>query len=74
MYRGHRLDCGYRLDLLVDESIIVEVKAVERIEPVHKAQLLSYLRQLQLKLGLLMNFNVRWLKDGTKRVANGFPE
>jgi GxxExxY protein len=74
VYRGRQLDCGYRLDLLVENSVIVEVKAIERLERVHSAQLLSYLRQLKLKLGLLINFNVRWLQDGIKRVVNGFPE
>ena len=74
VYRGHRLDCGYRVDLLVEDSIIVEVKAVERLERVHSAQLLSYLRQLKLKLGLLVNFNVRWLQDGIKRIVNDFPD
>jgi GxxExxY protein len=74
IYRGQQLDCGYRLDLLVNESIVIEVKAIERLERVHSAQLLSYLRQLRLKLGLLINFNVRWLQDGIKRVVNSFPE
>jgi GxxExxY protein len=74
VYRGHRLDCGYRVDLLVEDSIIVEVKTVERLERVHSAQLLSYLRQLKLKLGLLVNFNVRWLQDGIKRIVNDFPD
>jgi len=74
VYRGHQLDCGYRVDLLVEDSIIVEVKAVERLERVHSAQLLSYLRQLKLKLGLLVNFNVRWLQDGIKRIVNDFPD
>ena len=74
VYRGHRLDCGYRLDLLVEDAIIVEVKAIERLERVHSAQLLSYLRQTKLKLGLLFNFNVKWLQDGIKRIVNGFPE
>ena len=74
VYRGHRLDCGYRLDLLVEGEIIIEVKAIERLERVHSAQLLSYLRQTKLKLGLLINFNVKWLQDGIKRVVNGFPE
>jgi GxxExxY protein len=74
VYRGYRLDCGYRLDLLVEGAIIVEVKAIERLERVHSAQLLSYLRQLKLKLGLLFNFNVKWLQDGIKRVVNAFPE
>jgi GxxExxY protein len=74
VYRGHQLDCGYRLDLLVEDSIIIEVKAIEHLERVHSAQVLSYLRQLKLKLGLLINFNVRWLKHGIKRVVNDFPE
>ena len=74
VYRGHQLDCGYRLDLLVEGSIVVEVKAIERLERVHSAQVLSYLRQLNLKLGLLINFNVRWLQDGIKRIVNAFPE
>ena len=73
-YRGQILDCGYRIDLLVEDAVIVEVKAIERLERVHAAQLLSYLRQTKLKLGLLFNFNVRWLQDGIKRVVNGFPE
>ena len=74
LYRGQHVDCGYRLDLLVEEAVVVEVKAIERVERVHAAQVLSYLRQLRLKLGLLINFNVRWLQDGIKRVVNGFPE
>ena len=74
IYRGQRLDCGSRLDLLVEDAIIVEVKSVERLERVHRAQLLSYLKQSNLKLGLLINFNVKWLQDGIKRVVNGFPE
>jgi GxxExxY protein len=74
VYRGRRLDCGCRLDLLVEDAIIVEVKAIERLERVHAAQLLSYLRQTKLNLGLLFNFNVKWLQDGIKRVVNAFPE
>jgi GxxExxY protein len=57
-YRGRTLDVGYRLDLLVEESVIVEVKAIELIQPVHSAQLLSYLRFTGCKVGLLINFNV----------------
>jgi GxxExxY protein len=64
-YRGQRLDCGYRVDLLVERSIVVEVKAIERLERVHSAQLLSYLRQLKLKLGLLINFNVNGFKTAS---------
>ena len=74
VYRGRTLDCGYRLDLLIENAIIVDVKSIERLAPVHSAQLLSYLRQLKLKLGLLINFNVKWLEDGIKRIVNAFPE
>jgi GxxExxY protein len=75
-YKGHPLDVGgYRLDLLVEGLVIVEVKAVEKLEPVHSAQLLSYLRFASCRVGLLFNFNVKWLiEDGLKRVVNGFPE
>ena len=74
VYRGHTLSCGYRLDLLVEGAIIIEVTSIERLERVHGAQLLSYLRQSNLKLGLLMNVNVKWLQDGIKRIVNDFPE
>jgi GxxExxY protein len=74
-YRGQTMDCGYRLDLLVEGLVVVEVKAVERFERVHSAQLLSYLRFAKCKVGLLFNFNVKWLtQEGVKRVVNGFPE
>ena len=68
-----KLDCGYRLDLLVEEAVIVEIKAVDRLAPIHKAQLLSYLRLSGCKVGLLINFNVKVLKDGIRRVVNDFP-
>jgi GxxExxY protein len=74
VYKETQLDCGYRLDLVVDQSVIVEVKALEQIIPVHKAQLLSYLRLAGCKLGLLINFNVKMLKEGIHRVVNEFPE
>jgi GxxExxY protein len=75
IYRGQTLDCGYRIDLLVDQLAIVEVKSIERFERVHAAQLLSYLRLSGCKVGLIINFNVKWLvEDGLKRVVNGFPE
>ena len=74
-YKGQRLDCGYRIDLLVEGVVIVEVKAVERLEAVHSAQLLSYLKFAACQVGLLFNFNVKWLTDqGLKRVVNGFQE
>lgn len=69
IYRSFRVDCGYRLDLLVEEKIIVEVKAVETVIPIHEAQLMSYLKLSGPRLGLLLNFNVKLLKDGIKRIA-----
>lgn len=75
IYRQQRLDLGFRIDFLVENAIIVEVKARERLEPVHSAQLLSYLRLSGLTLGLLVNFNVKLLTDGgIKRVVNNFKE
>ena len=74
VYREVKLDCGYRLDLLVEEAVIVEVKAVDRLAPIHQAQLLSYLRLSGCKVGLLINFNVKVLKDGIRRVVNDFPD
>jgi GxxExxY protein len=74
-YRGHRIDCGFRIDLLIERLVVVEVKSIERFDRVHSAQLLSYLRLSGCKVGLLINFNVKWLvEDGVKRVVNGFPE
>lgn len=72
VYDGVRLDAGYRIDLLVEDSVIVELKAIERLLPVHEAQLLSYLRMSMLSIGLLINFNVRLLRDGVRRVVNNF--
>jgi len=73
-YRDVVLDCGYRVDLLVDERVIVEIKVLEALQPVHKAQLLSYLRLSGCKVGLLINFNVDVLKRGIHRVVNGLTE
>ena len=72
-YRGRRMNCGYRIDLLVEKSLIVEVKSVEHLERVHAARLQHYLRHSKLTIGLLINFNVKWLRDGIKRIVNGFP-
>jgi GxxExxY protein len=72
VYKGIKLDAGYRLDLVVEDSVIVELKAIEQIHPVHAAQLLSYLRMSGSRLGLLINFNVKLLRDGIKRVVNRF--
>jgi GxxExxY protein len=66
-YKGTRLGCGYRLDLLVANSVVVEIKSVSAIEPVHEAQLLTYLKLGGWKLGLLINFNVPVLKEGIRR-------
>jgi GxxExxY protein len=74
LYRGVKLDCGYRIDLLVENEVIVELKAVESLEPIHDAQLLSYLKLSGCEVGLLINFNVKVLKDGIRRFVNKFQE
>ena len=71
VYRGVKLDLGYRIDLLVAGLVIVEIKSVEAISPVHQAQMISYLKLSGRSLGLLINFNVVHLKDGIKRFVNG---
>jgi GxxExxY protein len=74
VYRGHTLDCGYRIDLLVEDKVIVEIKTVSCFEPVHIAQLISYLRLSRRKVGLLVNFHTKWLvRGGIRRVVNEFP-
>ena len=70
IYKDIFLDCGYRTDLIVENKIIIEVKACESLMPVHGSQLLTYLKLSNLKLGLLINFNVKLLKEGIKRVVN----
>lgn len=74
VYRGVHLDCGYRIDLLVENQVVVEIKAVERLEPIHEAQLLSYLKLSGCEVGLLINFNVNVLKAGIRRFVNKFQE
>ena len=69
-YKGVKLDCGYRLDVVVGGSVILELKTVDQIEPIHEAQLLTYLKLSGLKLGILINFNVPILKEGIKRIVN----
>ena len=69
MYEGLKIDAGYRLDLLVDEQLIIEVKSVDALSRVHQAQVATYLKLSGRRLGLLMNFNVALFKDGVKRVA-----
>jgi GxxExxY protein len=73
-YKGIKLDCGYRLDLVVADAVVVEVKAVDRIIPLHEAQLLTYLRLGGWKAGLLINFNVPLLRDGIVRRVLAFDE
>ena len=75
VYRALRLDCGYRIDLLVERSVVVEVKSIEKFTRVHGSQLVTYLQQSKCKVGLVINFNVQWLVDqGILRRVNGFPE
>ena len=71
VYKGVNLDCGYRIDILVDDLVIVELEAVNKIDPLFEAQLLTYLKISQLWLGMLLNFNVPVMKHGIKRSVNG---
>ncbi len=68
-YRGVQLDCGYRIDLFVEDQVVVELKAVQKLEPIHEAQLLSYLKLSGCEVGLLINFNDKMLKNGIRRVT-----
>jgi GxxExxY protein len=70
IYRGVQVDCGYRIDLLVERDVVVELKAVDRLEPIHEAQLLSYLKLSGCRVGLLISFNVKMLKNGIRRMVN----
>jgi GxxExxY protein len=72
VYKRIKLDCGYRLDMLVDEKVIVEIKAVDQILPIHHAQVLSYLKLSGCKVGLLINFNEKLLRHGVHRIVNEF--
>jgi GxxExxY protein len=71
VYEEVKLDAGYRIDIIIEDKFIVEIKSVEALNDVHLAQLLTYLRLSNCKLGLLINFNVNLLKNGVKRVING---
>ena len=73
IYKSTEIGIGYRLDLLVEDAVIVELKAVQQINPIHKAQLLSYLKISNKNLGLLINFNTLRLKDGIIRIVNNLP-
>ena len=70
IYDGEKIDAGYRMDLLVEEQVVVELKAVEKILPIHEAQLITYLKLSNKKVGLLINFNVLHLRDGITRRVN----
>lgn len=71
VYHGVKLELGYRIDLLVEDLVVVEIKSVDALSPVHQAQILSYLKLSGKSLGLLINFNVVHLKDGIRRFVNG---
>ena len=70
IYDDVKLDVGYRIDLMIERKIIIEIKSVDALNDVHLAQILTYLKLSDCKLGLLINFNVKYLKDGIKRVVN----
>lgn len=74
VYEDVRMDLGFRADLIVENKVVVEIKSVEAIAPVHKKQLLTYLRLTDKRLGLLINFNVELIKNGISRVVNGLSE
>jgi len=73
-YEGIRFEEGYRLDLLVEDKVIVEIKSIEKIAPIHKKQLLTYLRLLNKRLGLLINFNEELIRNGISRTVNGLED
>ncbi len=73
-WQGVRLEVGFRADLVVNDCVVVELKSVERLAPVHKKQLLTYLRLMDKRLGLLINFNVELIKQGITRIVNKLPE
>lgn len=71
-YKDVKLDCGYRMDVVVERSVILEIKTVDRVAGIHHAQLLSYLKMSGMRVGILMNFNVPILKNGLKRIVNNY--
>ncbi len=74
VYEGNRIEAGFRADLIVEDKVIVEIKSVEVLNPVHRKQLLTYLRLADKRLGLLINFHVALIRDGIIRIANGLKE
>ena len=73
-YKGTALDCGYRIDVLVEDAIVIELKAVEQLAPIHEAQLFTYLKLAGCYIGFLINFNTRLLKNGLKRIVHNLPK
>ena len=73
-YKGLKLECGYRVDLVIDGTVVVEIKSVEALLPIHEAQLLTYMKLGGWKVGLLINFNVPVLRQGIRRLVLGLPE
>ena len=73
-YDGIKIDVGFRVDMIVDGAVIIENKTVDKIAPIHEAQLLTYMKLSQIKLGFLLNWNVPLMKDGIKRMVNGVAE
>ena len=67
VYKGIKLDCGYRIDLLVEDELLIELKSVEQLHGIHTAQILTYMKLAEVSVGLLLNFNVELLRDGLKR-------
>jgi GxxExxY protein len=74
IYEDVKLECGYRADLVIENKIVVEIKSIDSIMPIHVSQVLTHLRFMNLRFGLLLNFNMIFLKDGIKRVINGFDQ
>ena len=74
VYKGRKLDCGYRLDVVIENEIILELKSSETLEPIYDAQLLTYLKLSGLHLGLILNFNVSMMRDGIRRIVHELPE
>jgi len=74
IYKSVRLNCGYRMDLVVEDAVVIELKTVDRLQPVHDAQLLTYLKLAGYSVGLLINFNVPLLKSGIKRIVNNYKD
>jgi GxxExxY protein len=74
VYQGIRIEMGFRADLIIEDQVMVEIKSVDAVAPVHKKQLLTHLRLADKRLGLLINFNVALIKDGITRIVNGLPD